>query len=146
MSTSVVVFVVEDDPLIQQILEDTVSDGRYAVRAARTGEEASALLDEIGANFQALITDVDLAPGKLTGWDVARHARELMAGLPVIYMTGASGNDWASKGVPNSMLMNKPFTSAQVVTAVSQLINERASHIGDDCPLGRVTRKGALRP
>jgi CheY-like chemotaxis protein len=131
-STSVLVFVVEDDPLIRQVLEDALNDGGYAVRVATTGEEAIDLLDEVGATFQALITDVDLAPGKLTGWDVARHAREITANLPVIYMTGASGNDWASKGVPKSMLMSKPFTSAQMVTAVSQLINDRASQVGDD--------------
>jgi CheY-like chemotaxis protein len=132
MTASVLVLVVEDDPLIRQILDEALTDGGYAVRVAATGEEAIALLDESGAAFQALITDVDLAPGKLTGWDVARHAREITADIPVIYMSGASGGDWASKGVPKSMLMSKPFTSAQMVTAVSQLINDRTSQVGDD--------------
>ncbi|MDT7953607.1 MAG: response regulator [Acetobacteraceae bacterium] len=132
MSTSVLIFVVEDNHLIQQLLDDTLTDGGYVVRAASTGEEAIAVLDEIGPDLQALITDVDLVPGKLTGWDVARHAREMTADLPVIYITGASGHEWASKGVPKSLLMNKPFAPAQVVTAVSQLINARTSQIGDD--------------
>ncbi len=132
MSTSVLIFVVEDNLLIQHVLEDALTDRGYAVRAATTGEEAIALLDEIGTAFQALITDVDLVPGKLTGWDVAMHAREIMADLPVIYVTGASGHEWASKGVPKSMLMNKPFAHAQVITAVSQLINDRTSQIRDD--------------
>lgn len=127
MSTSVLIFVVEDNHLIQQLLDDTLTEGGYLVRAASTGEEAMALLDEIGPDLQALITDVDLAPGKLTGWDVARHAREITSDLPVIYMTGASGHEWASKGVPKSLLMNKPFAPAQVVTAVSQLLNDRTS-------------------
>jgi len=132
VSTSVLIFVVEDNHLIQQLLDDTLTDGGYVVRAASTGEEAIAVLDEIGPDLQALITDVDLVPGKLTGWDVARHAREMTADLPVIYITGASGHEWASKGVPKSLLMNKPFAPAQVVTAVSQLINARTSQIGDD--------------
>jgi hypothetical protein len=38
-------------------------------------------------------------------------------------MTGASAHDWGSKGVPNSVLLTKPFANAQVVTAVSQLLN-----------------------
>jgi hypothetical protein len=41
----------------------------------------------------------------------------------VVYMTGASADDWGSKGVPNSVLINKPFAPVQVVTAVSQLLN-----------------------
>jgi CheY-like chemotaxis protein len=130
VNTAVKILIVEDNSLIQHLLEDILTDGGYAVRAASTGEEAIALLDEIGKDFQALITDVNLAPGQLTGWDVARHARESTADLPIIYITGASAHEWASKGVPKSMLMQKPFAPAQVVTAVSQLINDRASQIG----------------
>jgi hypothetical protein len=39
---------------------------------------------------------------KLTGWDVARHAREIDAGFPVVYMTGANADDWASKECPTA--------------------------------------------
>jgi hypothetical protein len=38
-------------------------------------------------------------------------------------MTGAAADDWASEGVPNSILLKKPFAPAQLVTAVSQLLN-----------------------
>jgi two-component SAPR family response regulator len=58
---------------------------------------------------------------------VAKHAREINDKLPIIYITGASAHDWASKGVPNSQLMPKPFAVAQVVTAISQLINAAAN-------------------
>jgi len=43
------------------------------------------------------------------------------------YMTGASADDWASKGVPNSILLTKPFAPAQLLTAVSQLLNGSSS-------------------
>ena len=43
--------------------------------------------------------------------------------MPVIYMTGTQGEDWASKGVPNSVLLAKPFAPAQLVTALSNLLN-----------------------
>jgi hypothetical protein len=39
-------------------------------------------------------------------------------------MTGAAAEQWTSQGVPNSLLLNKPFAPAQVVTAVSQLLNQ----------------------
>lgn len=55
--------------------------------------------------------------------DVARRGRELLNDLPVVYMTGASADAWGSKGVPNSVLINKPFAPMQVTTAVSQLLN-----------------------
>ena len=62
--------------------------------------------------------------GKLTGWDVARVAREIDPTMPIVYMTGTHGEDWASKGVPNSVLLTKPFAPAQLVTAISNLLNE----------------------
>ena len=73
--------------------------------------------------FRYLLTDVDLRPGKLTGCGVAKQTRELNPGLPVIYMTGDSADECSARGVPNSVLITKPFAPAQVVTALSQLLN-----------------------
>jgi hypothetical protein len=38
-------------------------------------------------------------------------------------MSGDSAEEWASKGVPNSIMLSKPFAPAQLSTAVSQLLN-----------------------
>jgi hypothetical protein len=39
------------------------------------------------------------------------------------YLSGDSAEDWTSKGVPHSIMLPKPFAPAQLVTAVSQLLN-----------------------
>jgi DNA-binding response OmpR family regulator len=67
------------------------------------------------------VTDVNLGPGP-TGWDVAKRARELNETLPVIYVTGEDAREWGTKGVPNSRIVRKPFTTTQVVEAVAALI------------------------
>jgi DNA-binding NtrC family response regulator len=54
---------------------------------------------------------------------LAQHAREIDPEFPVVYMSGASAADWASKGVPNSIMLEKPFAPAQLVTAVANLLN-----------------------
>lgn len=54
---------------------------------------------------------------------MARHAREIDPAFAVVYMSGDSTEDWASKGVPNSIMLAKPFALAQLVTAVAQLLN-----------------------
>ena len=120
MTPSVLVFVVEDEASIQFVLEAALYEGGFVVTPASNGEEAVAMLDKEGSDFRALLTDIDLG-GKQTGWEVARHAREINDKLPVIYMTGASAHDWGSKGVPNSQVVAKPFAVAQIVTAVAQL-------------------------
>lgn len=117
------ILVVEDDQLIQGIVEGALSDGGFELAIASSGEQAVELLDGSGGKYRALVTDINLGSGKLDGWNVARRAREIDPEFPVVYMTGDSADEWASKGVPNSILITKPFAPAQLVTAISQLLN-----------------------
>jgi DNA-binding response OmpR family regulator len=118
-----VILVVEDDDLVQHFAEETLAEGGYKVSTASSAEKAIELLDAQTIAYRALVTDVNLGSSKLTGWDVARRARELTPELPVVYMTGDSASEWSSHGVPNSILLTKPFAPAQLLTAVSQLLN-----------------------
>jgi len=118
-----IILVVEDDPLIRPMVEDALSEGGFQAEATSSGEQAITLLQGDRAKYRALITDVHLS-GKLSGWDVAKRARELSPDMPVVYMTGAAADQWPSHGVPNSLLLQKPFAPAQVVTAISQLLNQ----------------------
>jgi DNA-binding response OmpR family regulator len=61
--------------------------------------------------------------GRLSGWEVAAQIREVDPGFPVIYMSGVHADEWPSKGVPNSIMLAKPFAPAQLVIAVSNLLN-----------------------
>ena len=124
MDAQVIVFVVEDEAPIVDILRAALEDAGFAVTTATSAEGAIELLAEQGTRFSALLTDINLGKSKLTGWDVAKHAREIKAHIPVVYMTGASGHEWGSSGVPNSILVTKPFANAQIVTAISQLLQQ----------------------
>jgi len=118
-----IVLVVEDDQLVQGIVEETLGDGGYELVIASSGERALELLNAADGKYRALVTDINLGREKVDGWEVAKHAREIDPGFPVVYMSGDSAADWASKGVPNSIMLSKPFAPAQLLTAVSQLLN-----------------------
>ena len=117
-----VILVVEDDDLIQNLVEEALSDGGFETAIAPTGEEAVSLLNGHKSKYRALVTDINLR-GKMEGWEVAQHAREIEADFPVIYMSGQSADEWTVKGVPNSIMLAKPFAPAQLVTALSNLLN-----------------------
>ena len=123
MSDRVSIFVVEDDLLIQLSLQTTLEDGGFAVAVASTGEQAIDMLNDVSAQYRAIVTDIDLGNSQIHGWAVARRAREIQNDLPVIYMTGKSAKEWGAHGVPNSILLQKPFATAQLVTALAQLLN-----------------------
>jgi CheY-like chemotaxis protein len=118
-----VILVVEDDPLIQSIVAEALTTGGFEIVIASSGELAIESLDSSKEKFRALVTDINLGRDKLSGWEVARHAREINPNFPVVYMSGDAAEDWASKGVPHSIMLAKPFAPAQLVTAVSQLLN-----------------------
>ncbi len=123
MENQLLILVVEDDQLVQSVVEDCLSEGGFEAVIASTGENAVELLDDADGKYRALVTDINLSPGELDGWDVAQHAREIDPHFPVVYMSGKDADEWASKGVPNSIMLSKPFAPAQLVTAVSQLLN-----------------------
>ena len=130
MENLLIILVVEDDHLVRSLAEETLSDGGYEVTSASSAEQAIDLLDAGTPTFRALATDINLGGNTLTGWDVARRAREIEPELPVVYMTGDSASEWASQGVPNSILLTKPFAQAQLLTAVSQLLNAGSASTG----------------
>jgi len=117
-----VVLVVEDDAPVQTIVEEALADGGFEPAIAASGEEAVTLLKGIKGKYRALVTDIQLR-GVMDGWEAARRAREIDPEFPIVYMTGGNAADWPSRGVPNSILLTKPFAPAQLVTAVSQLLD-----------------------
>lgn len=120
--SDVFTMVVEDEPLVREFIADALSDGGFQTELAASGTEAVQLLRANVGKYRALITDINMS-GPLKGWDVAREARELNPEIPVVYMTGDAAHQWPSMGVPNSLLLRKPFAPAQVVTAVASLLN-----------------------
>ncbi len=118
----ITILIVEDDHSIQGLVEDALIEGGFEVAIAASGEEAVTLLQGIKGKYRALVIDINLI-ARMDGWEVAKRAREIDQEFPVIYMTGARADQWGSHGVPNSILLVKPFATAQLVTAVSQLLN-----------------------
>ena len=117
-----VVLVVEDDHAIQTMVETALTDAGFDPAIAPSGEEAVTLLKAMKSKYRALVTDISLR-GTMDGWEVAHQAREIDPGFPIIYMSGQSAADWAVKGVPNSIMLEKPFAPAQLVAAIANLLN-----------------------
>jgi DNA-binding response OmpR family regulator len=118
---------VDDDPLMSELLSTALTDAGFEILNASEGTQALAELDADATRFKAVVTDINLGPGP-DGWDVGRHARELVPNMPVVYISGDSSHEWASKGVPDSVLIAKPFAPAQLVMAISMLITDADTH------------------
>jgi two-component system cell cycle response regulator CpdR len=94
-------------------LEEALTEAGFEVHLAINGREATKALEANGA-VSALITDIRLPIDGPDGFDLAHRARELSPTIAVVYMSGDSAFEWASKGVPKSMMLAKPFAIAQL--------------------------------
>ena len=98
MDQGVLILFVDDEPLIFETVRDALEEGGFAVRPEHTAEGAMSALDECAGDLSGLVTDVNLG-SDVTGWDIARRARELRPDLPVVYTSGYSSADWNALGV-----------------------------------------------
>ena len=114
--------VAEDDIIIALMIEEALSDTGLQVAVTHSGDQAIAVL-ESDVRHQLLITDIRLGDGT-QGWAVAARARTLHPEIQVIYITGDSMDDWRAKGVPQSVLLAKPFLPEQIVAAAMSLLNQ----------------------
>lgn len=119
------ILVVEDEALIRMDLVESLRNGGFTVEDCSTGPAAIAKIDA-SADLQGLITDIRLGDGA-DGWQVAHHARRKFPSIAVVYVTGDSAADWVAEGVPNSLILQKPYAEAQLMNAIASLLNEAIS-------------------
>lgn len=115
------ILLVEDEALVSFAIEATLADAGYEVVTVRDGAAALVEFERDPARFHCILTDVRM-PGRLTGWDVADRARELRPDIPVIYTTGDTDEEWATRGVPGSSVLSKPFKLDDAVSKISQAL------------------------
>lgn len=109
--------VVEDEPLVRELIVLELEDAGYDILEAEDGPTALGLLEQ-DADISLLFTDIRL-PGGMTGWDIAEHARAMRPDIPVIYATGYSSEEL--RLVAGARFLKKPYRSAMVLDAIKQL-------------------------
>ncbi|HXH42215.1 MAG TPA: response regulator [Bradyrhizobium sp.] len=116
------ILLVEDDPLVRELVVEALREEGYDVIHASNGEEALAWCKRRVADV--LITDIRL-PGQVDGWQIAERCREHDPGLPVIYATGFSPVQ--PRPVPGSLFLQKPFHPLEIIEALKSLSKQRRS-------------------
>jgi DNA-binding response OmpR family regulator len=124
MSAEPVALLVEDDAFLVLQLEDEFTAAGFEIYSALHGTAAVSEIDSAPNKFFCLVADIALG-NTIDGWAVARHARLRNPDIIVIYITGERFDDWESRGVSDSMLLNKPLQAGQLVSAVIEMMHRR---------------------
>ena len=122
------VLVVEDDPIMMQLVRDVIEEEGYEVAPARDGREAFRIL-EYDNKFVAGIFDVQMPVIK--GTDLLSHMQteKRLKKIPVLIMTGdqsaAIQSESFSAGA--TIFMPKPFTRVSLLTMFRMLISSKSA-------------------
>ncbi len=117
------ILVVEDEELVLDVATRILTQHGYHVLAARSGAEASALMDGHHGIIHLLLTDVVMS-GE-TGKEIAERVSVLRPGIRVLYMSGYPESVIASQGViePGVKLLSKPFKAPDLLAHVRSALD-----------------------
>jgi len=115
------VLLVEDDPTVLALTLDMLTALGYSVMTATNANEALEILRS-DAGIDILFSDV-VMPGGISGVELARTAREVRPGLPVLLTSGFIG-DGAVLETAEFPLLDKPYESAQLAAKLRAVLDK----------------------
>ena len=117
------ILVVEDEPVLRELVSDILSHYQYRVLEAGSGVEALKVWDEHDGQVDLLLTDMVMPEG-MTGGEVAAQLRKRKPELKVVLTSGygaeAVGKDlsWS-----NMTFLAKPYLPSQLAQMVRQCLD-----------------------
>jgi CheY-like chemotaxis protein len=114
------ILVVDDDDLVRNLARAILTEQRYRVLAASSGEEALRLLDE-HPEVELLFTDVVMPA--MNGFTLAQKAKARRPALKVLYASGyVSSVEASNLGNHHGPLLNKPYRPKQLLAEVARVL------------------------
>ncbi|MEP0508925.1 MAG: PAS domain S-box protein, partial [Aurantimonas coralicida] len=116
------VLVIDDEPLVRMLVVDVLEELGYTALEAGDGPSGMKVI-ESEARIDLLITDVGL-PNGMNGRQVAEAARQVRAGLKVLFITGYAENAVLNHGhLEHGMqVVTKPFDMGDLTRRIQTII------------------------
>ncbi len=114
--------IVDDEPVMLRVVNDSLSDFGFTCATATSGEAALEILAK--EPFDIMITDIQM--GGMTGIELTREAKMLYEDMPVIVMTGFT-DEYSYEQVIEAGaadFLKKPFSMRELSTRVTRVIRD----------------------
>jgi PAS domain S-box-containing protein len=124
------ILVVEDEDVVRALACRGLREQGYTVLEARHGREALEWLAEGRQAIDLVISDVVMP--ELGGRELGSRLAALQPELPVLYMSGYTGDDVIQRGLlePGVPFQQKPFTPDGLARKVREMLDGRGSARG----------------
>jgi len=114
------ILLVEDEDMVRAVAERALTRQGYEVTVARDGEEGLERVRE-GGKFDLVVSDVVMPA--LDGPAMARELREIVPGMPVLFMSGYAEEQLRNEiDIENMHFIAKPFSVQQISDKVAEVL------------------------
>jgi CheY-like chemotaxis protein len=119
------ILVVEDEDVVRALACRGLREQGYTVLEARHGREALDRMAGHGHPIDLVISDVVMP--ELGGRELGSHLATLQPDLPILYMSGYTGDDVIQRGLlePGMPFQQKPFTPEGLARKVREMLDGR---------------------
>jgi YesN/AraC family two-component response regulator len=119
------ILVVDDEPVILRLLQDTLEDAGYSVTTANNGRKATRLIQE--NSFDLIITDIIMP--ELEGIGLIRNTQRDFPEIKIIAISGGGligPNNYleVAKSVGASASLLKPVIRSELLATVKKVLSE----------------------
>jgi two-component system cell cycle sensor histidine kinase/response regulator CckA len=119
------ILLVEDDDQVRAYVGSILRADGFEVIEAETGARGLECADEVGNDFDLLLSDM-LLP-ELSGYDLAAELRRRKPDLKILFTTGYVEGEIVQKCVTElgASFLDKPFQPAELRARVRELVGSR---------------------
>ena len=120
------ILVIEDEDIVRNLATRGLRDHGYTVVEAKNGEEAFHYLKQHPDTIDLVISDVVMP--EMGGRQLGQHLALLNADLPILYMSGYTGDDVVQRGLldPGAPFQQKPFTPGTLTSKIRTMLDQRS--------------------
>ena len=119
------ILVIEDEDIVRNLASRGLRDHGYVVVEARNGHQALQYIRQHPGSVDLVISDVVMP--EMGGRELGLNLGRFKPGLPVLYMSGYTGDDVVQRGLldAGAPFQQKPFTPAGLATKVRAMLDQR---------------------
>ncbi len=120
MTDAGIILVVDDEPLILELVSAVLEDLRHGVVAVGSSRDALAVARERSAELRLLISDVTMPD--MNGDELADAITEFCDSVAVLLMSGQPGDSQLADERDNCDFIKKPFSVTDLLSKVEEML------------------------
>jgi two-component system, cell cycle sensor histidine kinase and response regulator CckA len=119
------ILLVEDEPMLLELLKSVLEEDGYHIISALDGEEAVKIFRREGKHIRLVLTDMGLP--KLGGWEIFERLCEIDANVKIILASGFVDSEMRDEAIKKGAIdfIQKPYVPNTILKRIREVLDSR---------------------